>query len=368
MTTPQYGNIVDVSTTNVGTTFAVDAAASATNITLTDITIFDELPGQVYIDGTVYSYTVINLTTNIMTLATGLLTAAVAEESRAEIYPPAPARTALVDLGIEEGEAVRITIPHFFSGLPDGVRQPGAEDVALLEERKPGELFIKDVMAKGMTLLGASENLDDYTSQGVFIQLYDADAAGGTNYPSSYAGVLEVLSTKPSNIIVQRYTAYRNSAISHHPSMWTRVFGAESWSEWKPPAPETPIRFSDTASSTLTVTTTATLIPGLTHTFTPSSVDAVYRVDASVDLSGDNNSTGVCSVRLYVDGAAESGDITFDGGDPAATARGSYASHWFVDGLSVASHTLQMRVLGTSGVSGYSVHTNSRMSIIQLKH
>lgn len=367
MSTPQYGAIVDVSTTNVGTTFAADAAASATNITLTDITIFDELPGQVYIDGAVYSYTVINLTTSVMTLATGLLTAAMAEESRAEIYPPAPARTALVDLGIEGSEAVRVTIPHAFE-LPDGVRPPGAEDVALLEERNTGELFIKDVMARGMITLGASENLDDYTSQGVFIQLNDTDAAGGTNYPSSYAGVLEVLSTKPTAIIVQRYTAYRNSAITHFPSMWTRAFGAGDWSAWKPPHPETPVRFSDNASSTLTITTTATLIPGLQHTFTPSSVDAVYRVDASIDFSGNNNSVGVCSARLYIDGAAEPADITFDAGDPAATARGSQASHWFVDGLSVASHTLEIRALGTSGVTGYSAHTNSKMSITQLTH
>jgi hypothetical protein len=238
MATEEYGAVIEVSTTNLGTAFAADAIVGATALTLTDVSMFDELGGQVYIAGTVYYYTAVDHTANTMTLLTGLVTAAVVDETRVELHPPAPIRTALVAFGGDEGEAVRVTIPHYFSGMPDGVRPPEARENALVEQRNPGELYLKDVPAKGMMLLGAGEDLDDYPAAGNFIQLYSADAVGGLNYPVPYAGVLEVVSTRPGDIMMQRYTAYRN-ANRIAPSAWTRTFGAAVWSAWEPYADDT---------------------------------------------------------------------------------------------------------------------------------
>lgn len=172
-------------------------------------------------------------TTGTMILQSGLTVAAVADETRVDVYPPAPIRTALVAFGIEEGEAVRVTVPYYVD-LPDGLRPTSARENVLVEERNPGELYLKDLPATGMILLESAEDLDDYTSAGNFIQRSSANAAGGLNFPVPYAGVLEVISTQPADVLTQRYTAYRNAVDASAPSMWVRTFGDSVWSTWRP--------------------------------------------------------------------------------------------------------------------------------------
>jgi hypothetical protein len=87
-------------------------------------------------------------------------------------------------------------------------------------------------MAEGMSLLFPGDDLDLFVSQGVFIQLHSADASTALHYPVPYAGVLEVLSTRPGDVMVQRYTAYRNASLTSYPSAWTRAFGGGVWSNW----------------------------------------------------------------------------------------------------------------------------------------
>jgi hypothetical protein len=233
MTRTEYGTVLDVSTVNVGTTFVAAASIGATTLFLEDVSMFSDLGGQVLITDDPFVYTAINPDLNTMTLLTGL-TVAAAIDDRVEIWPPAPVRSAMVQFGVE-GEAVRVTIPHFFSGLPDGVRDVDEREAALVEERNPGELFVKDVMAKGMTILGPGCNLDEYTSQGVFIQLKNANVSLALNYPELYAGILEVFATQPGQIMMQRYTTYRTVSTVPKPHVWTRVFYFLSgWSAWVP--------------------------------------------------------------------------------------------------------------------------------------
>jgi hypothetical protein len=242
MSSDEYGSVVDVSTTNLGTAFVADAAIGATTLFLVDVSIFDENGGTVSVSSdtlrTEYAYTAIDTTLNTMTLLAGLLYAASAAADRAEVWPLASVRTAMVQFGIEEGEAVRVTIPHYFSGLPDGARAAGEEEVVLVQERLTGELYLKDVMAKGMSVLGPGANLDDYVYQGVFVQPHSTDALLSLNYPpqtaaGAYAGFLEVLSAPTGYMVTQRYTAHRNSTRAPYPSTWTRVFGLGAWSGWE---------------------------------------------------------------------------------------------------------------------------------------
>lgn len=235
----QYGTIIDISTVNVGESLTAAAAATTTVLPLSDVAVFSDLGGKVYVDGTRYDYTAVDRTANTITLSSGLVVDAVVDD-RVELFPPAPVKLALVDFGIDEGEAVQVTIPHeLATGLADGLRPEADREIALVEERAPGELYLKDIITQGLTLLGPAEDLDLFVSSGVYIQLFSGDAASGINYPVPYAGVLEVLTTQPSNLVVQRYTAYRNVVVANTPSIWVRVFGNGLWSAWHPEQDDT---------------------------------------------------------------------------------------------------------------------------------
>lgn len=282
MTNPQYGTIINVTTTNLGEPLAANAAIAATTLFVPDASTFDENPGVVKVNGNLYAYSAVNNVLNAITLVSGLVAAA-AVDDRVEIDPPAPVKRALIDLGVDEGEAVLVTVPHALVPiLADGMREDNLRETALLEERVVGQLYLRDIIAA------------------------------------------------------------------------------------EPKAALNPVVFSDRASGTLAPTTTATLIPGLTHTFSPTSEGAIYFVDCSVDFSGDGSSVGIAIGQLFVDSVVEDGDAVFDAGDPALTARSSVAQHWIVSGLSMDSHTLELRAVGTSGITGYVVHTNTRLTIIQL--
>jgi hypothetical protein len=363
MGSEEFGTVVEVSTVNAGSLFSADEATGQTVLSLVDVTVFGELGGQVYIDGETYDYTAVDQAANTMTLLSGLVADATTE-TRAEIWPPAPVRSALVAFGVTEGEAVRVIIPATLS-LPDGVRPELDREVVLVEERNPGELYVRDIMAQGMTILGPGMDLDDQTSPGNFIQFSSAEAAAGTNYPVPYAGALEVVATRPEKIMVQRYTAWRTAADTNYPSAWVRAFGDDAWSPWKPLNVE-PHHFTAVASTTISPTTTATLIPGLTIDITPASPDAVYLVIGSVDYSATSSAAAIAFTSLYIDSTAQNSDITFS--SPGQVSRGTGSQTWPISGLSVATHTFQLRVAGTSGVTGYTVHTNSRLSIVRLNY
>jgi hypothetical protein len=237
----EYGVVINVATINAGAYLTADAAISDTVLFLDDVSVFDDLGGQVSITAdtgaTEYFYTAIDLVANTMTLQTGLTVAAAADTGRAEIWPPAPIRTAFVQFGIEEAEAVRVRIPHTIGGMPDGVRLSNDQEIVLVEERKPGELYLKDVMARGMIVLQPGDNLDTFVSEGNFVQMHSVYALASLNYPpqtatGAWAGFLEVLSTRASTLMMQRYTGYRSTAGTWFPSVWVRSFAGGIWSGW----------------------------------------------------------------------------------------------------------------------------------------
>lgn len=366
--TDEYGTVLEVATTNLSTALAVDAAAGATVIVLADTDLFEDLVGQVYIDGSVYSYEAVDREADTITLLTGLTVAATADSTLVEIYPPAPKRTAMVEFGIEEGEAVRVTIPHFFSGLPDGVREAGDQETVLVEERNPGELYVRDVLTKGMIILESGADLDDFTATGNFICMRSSDATTGLHYPAPYAGILEVLSSQPLSVMVQRYTAYRTPTDTPYPSSWIRTFGSGSWSSWKPLNRANPVVANDAATGPVTIAgTTITAIPGLSETFTPPSLDAVYLVTGVFDISTTgvpaNTAVGYC----YVDSTQQTAQALFFA---SASSRATVTQTWIISGLSLASHTIQLRAGGSASTAvNYAVNNpHSTMKIILLSY
>jgi len=151
--TKMYGRIVEVSTVNIGEIITAAASAAATSIAVADPTTFKESGGQASINGSVYDYTGIDTTAGTITLASPGLDAAVAEDDRVERYPAEPFKRALIDLGVPEGEAVEVTVPHaLITVLNEGMREESDREIALLEERGVGELFLADVASTPATL------------------------------------------------------------------------------------------------------------------------------------------------------------------------------------------------------------------------
>jgi hypothetical protein len=141
-----YGKIVDVSTVNIGETIMAAAALGATSVVVADPTTFEELGGQVSINGIVHDFTGINAAAGTIILAAPGLDAAVSVDDRVERYPPASNKYAIVDLGIPEGEHIRVTVPHSLTSvLDEGMREEADRELVLLEERGIGEFFLKDV-------------------------------------------------------------------------------------------------------------------------------------------------------------------------------------------------------------------------------
>lgn len=79
--------------------------------------------------------------------------------------------------------------------------------------------------------IGASEDLDTYTTPGVYVQNQNAGASGGSNYPTPLAGMLEVLDGDAATNVqtVQRYTDYNNPPLTYY--RMQRSSG--TWSAWQ---------------------------------------------------------------------------------------------------------------------------------------
>lgn len=88
------------------------------------------------------------------------------------------------------------------------------------------------VMMNGFNVLGlvatldGSEDLNNLVAGGIYTQALNANASTDKHYPKAIAGFLEVMAN-PSGYIMQRYTAYDNSAV------YVRTRYNNTWYAWK---------------------------------------------------------------------------------------------------------------------------------------
>jgi hypothetical protein len=144
-----FGSIIEVKTTNVGEFLTADVSVGAVILPVTDAGTFDDAGGYLTLNGIVYPYVGIDPDANTVELGTTVTTAALAEESRVEIWPARPEKRALVDFEIEEGEPVWVIVPHGLADVvADGAREEGFREAVLVEERTTGELYAKDLPAQ----------------------------------------------------------------------------------------------------------------------------------------------------------------------------------------------------------------------------
>lgn len=79
------------------------------------------------------------------------------------------------------------------------------------------------------TSLGSGSDLNNFNSNahvGVYVQVLNADAAGGSNYPEPSAGCLEVLPNASG--VIQRYTVYAG-----YNTTYVRSYYGGAWGLWK---------------------------------------------------------------------------------------------------------------------------------------
>lgn len=128
-------------------------------------------------------------------------------------------------------------------------------------------------------LLGASQNLNSYTSPGLYYQNSNAQASGGTNYPAPYAGLLEVHKGPGIDFTEQRYTCY---ADFHRVFTRGRYNGA--WSAWK----EHTLGAQAVAAGNYT--TTATLNAGSGTTISRTFPSGRFTAAPQVTMTPSNSS------------------------------------------------------------------------------
>lgn len=103
-----------------------------------------------------------------------------------------------------------------------------------INKREPAAALDVDgsVMMNGFNVLGlvatldGSEDLNNLVEGGIYTQALNANATTAKHYPKAIAGFLEVIAN-PSGYIMQRYTAYDNSAV------YVRTRYNNTWYAWK---------------------------------------------------------------------------------------------------------------------------------------
>ncbi len=103
-----------------------------------------------------------------------------------------------------------------------------------INKREPAAALDVDgsVMMNGFNVLGlvaaldGTEDLNNLVAGGIYTQAANANASTAKHYPKAIAGFLEVMAN-PSGYIMQRYTAYDNSAV------YVRTRYNNTWYAWK---------------------------------------------------------------------------------------------------------------------------------------
>lgn len=132
-----------------------------------------------------------------------------------------------------------------------------------------------------MQSIGAAADLNTYVTQGLYHQSSNVNAAGGTNYPAAYAGLLEVFQSgvDGSGFTYQRYTTYQSQF-----AVYTRSKYTTTWTAWQQiPIGTVTVAEGGTGATTRSAAGLAPVVASATarDTLIPSPVqgDSVWRSD-----------------------------------------------------------------------------------------
>ena len=147
-------------------------------------------------------------------------------------------------------------------------------------------------------LIPSGANLNTYITFGDFIQVANAGAAAGTNYPAPYAGHLRVVPEpdNPTGMVWQYYTPY---SAQNSKTYW-RSFYAGTWSVWCTSSDVFGAKLLKTSNQTYTATTWTQLL-----------FDSVSYADRSSMADLANSRILIPETGRYMVGAAVNHPTTF---------------------------------------------------------
>lgn len=123
------------------------------------------------------------------------------------------------------------------------------------------------------------------------------------------------------------------------------------------------------ASSGLTVTTTQTLVPGVSVTVRSPATDAIFMVHATADVSQPAEGSTL-TVELLVDTVSQTGHIMARGattGTVITGLRGTYGQTWMVTGLTEGDHTFELVASKNSSSGTFTVNaTNTTLAVMPM--
>ncbi len=190
-----------------------------------------------------------------------------------------------------------------------------------------------DISLRYVGALGASEDLDTYTTPGIYTQNQNAGASGGTNYPVGLAGMLEVLDGGSSTNVrtVQRYTSRASP-----PRIFYRMQNAAgTWYDWVELAVVSDIpdistkvtKANDTGLGGFTATSKNLGNLGAAVTISPTNGNIQHGTNNAAVTITAPSTAGVYTIIVEIVNSATAGAVTLSGftkadGDAFTTTNG----------------------------------------------
>lgn len=123
-----------------------------------------------------------------------------------------------------------------------------------------------------------------------------------------------------------------------------------------------PVPYSETGTSTQTVTTTETLIDGCSITLTTLTDGALYVARAVVTHDSIGTSTANIDTRCFLDGSALSGSARWS--STTATDFGEASMLWHGPVGAAGSHTWDLRTKGGTGVTAQVLGVFTKIEVL----
>lgn len=201
-----------------------------------------------------------------------------------------------------------------------------------------------------MQAIGAAADLNTYTTQGLYHQSANAQAAGGTNYPVAYAGLLEVF-TSGTDFVYQKYTVYQ----AQH-AVWTRAKYTTTWTSWQQvPVGTVTVAEGGTGATTLSGYVFGNGTSAMTAQNGYLYVNTIYYTSNGTFSKASYPWLRAIKVRVQGGGGAGGGAPASSSGNASTGGGGgggAYAESFITDIAGLAASVTITRGAGGTGVSG----------------
>lgn len=204
------GKVTSVEEYPDGSAVAVAAPAGAMTVEIFDVLDFEDLPGSVIINGTVYGYGAASTATNTLSLSTPLVEN-VDEGELVLVHPPAVENVAhvLVDWG---EDAIRAVVPHtLVDKFAVGIREEDAQESVLVEEER-GRWVVRNIVGLDPVVDGSYLEEETVPGTALTVDALDGKTITGALIRSAADGARWEMTTGDDSNNLYGYTDDLDSA------------------------------------------------------------------------------------------------------------------------------------------------------------